>query len=362
MSVAEPLLNLLHARNDKTEEKPLRLEIKLGCLVKKILHKDGKAVALETSQGDFQLGDAKLILAMGVYPPTTLMLNSFPSLKDIGTRCSAHFRSSLIARAPLRSVVQSQNVHDSLVKKISQRPEVAAFYIPGTNQDSKRQFHIQLSAVLDATPQEDIEKTMRHYPDVIPVPSKDQLSSSKDPPHVIFLCKNIGELDPNNKDNWYRLNSEVPPDNDVNRSENSNITFNTTLQVVANDEDLSVWETLDESTFAILEGLESRDNPNSPSQLEYWHKSTGSWQKQRPPLDQIRSPDLVHEASTMWIGANESSPVGLDYRFRGVENVYLTGPALFPTTGSWNPTGVMAALAIHLADTLHDNKDESSKS
>jgi choline dehydrogenase-like flavoprotein len=34
---------------------------------------------------------------------------------------------------------------------------------------------------------------------------------------------------------------------------------------------------------------------------------------------------LVHPASTMWIGDDSSSPVDQDYRFRGVENVYLTG-------------------------------------
>ena len=381
LSVAEPLLNLLVARNieaksdearnddsrEKDEEKDNPLEIKLGCLVEKIVHKNGKAIALQTNSGDFELGDAKLILAMGVFPPTTLMLNSFPSFKPlagIGTRCSAHFRTSIIARVPLRSVVRSRDVYESLMKKISQRPEVAAFYIPGTNPDSKRQFHIQLSAVLDATPDKDIENTMRHFPDVIPVPTKDQLSSPKDQPHIIFLCKNIGELDHANQDNWFRLNTKVP-DNDVYCSENSNVTCNTTLQVVTNDEDLQVWNTLDESTFAILEGLQSREGPNNVPQIEYWYKREGSsrerWEKERPPREKIRCPDLVHEASTMWLGDGESSPVGLDYRFKGVTNVYLTGPALFPTTGSWNPTCTMAALTIDLADKLVRKQEQEQQ-
>ena len=354
LSVAEPLLNLLEARNEQSKEEGNPLEIKLGCLLEKIVHENGKAVTLQTNIGNFELGDAKLILAMGVFPPTTLMLNSFPSFKPlagIGTRCSAHFRTSLIARAPLRSVVHSQDVYDSLMKKISKKPEVAAFYIPGTNPDSKRQFHIQLSAVLDATSHEIIENTMCHYPDVIPVPSKEQLSSSKDPPHIIFLCKNIGELDHANKDNWFRLNNEVPEDD---------VTCNATLQVVTNEKDLQVWDTLDESTFEILEGLESREGPNSAPQIEYWHKSTENWKKERPPPEKIRLSDLVHEASTMWLGEDESSPVGLDYRFKGVENVYLTGPALFPTTGSWNPTCTMVALAINLADQLYQNNNKNN--
>ena len=54
----------------------------------------------------------------------------------------------------------------------------------------------------------------------------------------------------------------------------------------------------------------------------------------------------------MWIGKDEDSPVDLDYKFRGVENVYLTGGALWPTGASWNPTCTMTALAMHLGDRL----------
>ena len=38
----------------------------------------------------------------------------------------------------------------------------------------------------------------------------------------------------------------------------------------------------------------------------------------------IRVPATVHEASTMWMGGDdEESPVCLDYRPKGVENVYM---------------------------------------
>ena len=66
----------------------------------------------------------------------------------------------------------------------------------------------------------------------------------------------------------------------------------------------------------------------------------------------IRVPGLVHEASAMWIGDDKEAPVGLDYRPKGVENVYITGGSLWPTGASWNPTPTMVAMATHLADTL----------
>ena len=54
----------------------------------------------------------------------------------------------------------------------------------------------------------------------------------------------------------------------------------------------------------------------------------------------------------MWIGKDRGSPVDLDYRFKGVENVYVTGASLWPTGGSWNPTCAMTGMAMHLADQI----------
>ena len=60
----------------------------------------------------------------------------------------------------------------------------------------------------------------------------------------------------------------------------------------------------------------------------------------------------------MWMGGDgdEEAPVGLDYRLRGVENVFITGGALWPTGGSWNPVLTIVAMAMHLADSLNEGK------
>ena len=91
-SVPEKLLEILL---DK-EEKSLKgcaapLKICIDCTVRKILNDGKKAIDLETSLGKVSLGNAKLILAMGTLPPTTLMLNSFPQLTNIGKRYTACF-------------------------------------------------------------------------------------------------------------------------------------------------------------------------------------------------------------------------------------------------------------------------------
>jgi choline dehydrogenase-like flavoprotein len=92
---------------------------------------------------------------------------------------------------------------------------------------------------------------------------------------------------------------------------------------------------------------------------EYWTDadadagSGGCWGPAPPPRAQIRLPIIVHEASPLWIGADPaSSVVGLDYRPHGVNNVFVTGGGLFPTSGSWNPTLTMCGLAQDLAARL----------
>lgn len=318
----------------KRNGKPQPLQAILNCLVKKIHHNRGKPTVLETSKGDFFLGNAKLVLAMGTLPPTTLVLNSFsksafPQLSHVGERFTSHFISAIIARVPLSHFPGHKKFADM---------ELGAVYIAGVNKESNHQFHVQISAVTDKTPWENIFDTIRHLPDVVAAPSLEQLLSSKD--HIIFVCACLGQLDHRNSLNWFRLN------------DGDDVTTNVTLQVVANATDNALWDTMDESTFQILEDMLATKDV-----LEYWHPdggSSGGWKANRPTAKQIRVPGLVHESSTMWIGddADKMAPVGFDYHLRGVDNVYITGGSLWPTGASWNPTCAMAAMAMHLADQI----------
>lgn len=313
------------------EESPLK--IMLNCVVTKINHDKGKAIVLETSKGDFDLGNAKVILAMGTLPPTTLMLNSFskadfPLMKHIGSHFTAHFITKILARVPASSLCN----HDQF--------EMGAHYVTGVSKESNHQFHTQLVTMYVPKPWETFyDKTVRHLSEFFSVPSKDQFSTSED--YVLFVCAVVGELDYDNDQNWFRKNDQ------------EDITTNVTLQVVENNVDLALWDIMDESSFDMLDVL-------APEGLQYWHSddgSCGSWKDVRPTPKMIRQKGKIcHEASTMRMGKDGDSPVGLDYRFKEVENVYLTGASLWWTGGSWNPTCAMTGMAMHLADQIYSKQ------
>ena len=339
-SVTGPLLSLLTRQQNRSacgQGWPLKLAT--NCIVQNIKHEAGKAVTLVTSKGEVTVNRAKIILAMGAIPPTTLVLNSFPKeqfpdLAGVGTRYTAHFITAITAR------IRKDKL--SYGNKIGYF-EIGAMYIAGKEPSSGAQYHIQLSAVTSCHPARDAADAFRHMPDVVAAPSFLQIVSSPD--HVVFVCATLGEMDQKNADNWIRLNGG--PDS----------TCNIDLQAVANEQDKKLWDDMDKATFDILEkGL-------GGTEVEYWHPSPhdddmGEWLSSRPQTDKIRVPGLVHEASMMWIGGEEDkrAPVGLDYRLRGVENVFVTGASLWPTGASWNPTCSMVALAMHLADTLEPKK------
>jgi choline dehydrogenase-like flavoprotein len=300
------------------------LRVVSDCIVSRMLHQDGKVTALDTSRGTVNVGDAKVILAMGALPPTTLLMNSFPENKKAGKRFTSHFITSVVARVP--------RVDFAFAGKLSEL-ELAAIYMAGKNKQSGMQYHVQLSVLSDKNPVKNAPLAARNMPDVVLTASMAQLLSSED--YLVFVCAGLGELDFRNPENHLRPNGEADP------------TTNVTLQVIANETDRETWDTMDEAIFQMMERALSPEG-----NVEYWHgePDKGVWKKEYPSIVQRRSPSLVHEGSTLWIGEDDESPVGLDYRPHGVDNVYVTGASLWPASGSWNPTMTMVALTQDLAD------------
>ncbi|WP_212568068.1 GMC oxidoreductase [Mycobacterium colombiense] len=305
------------------------LDIVCECVVQRILQQGGCATALATSRGVVNLGSAKLILAMSALPPTTLLLNSFPKLRNVGARFTAHFITAITARIP-----RSHFEFDAQLASM----ELAAIYLAGVDPHSQKQYHVQLSVLADSEPEVNARRAARYMPDVVATASPQQLQTSKD--YLVFVCAVLGELDHHNANNWMRKNHD---DHDP--------TTNATLQVLANETDAATWDTMDQATFEMLKAL----SPNGAGAIQYWHGSAeaGDWNSTEPSVEERRVSGLVHEGSTLWIDSNpQNGVVGEDYRPHGVDNVYLTGSGLWPRSGSWNPTLTMVALAQDLADQL----------
>ena len=76
------------------------------------------------------------------------------------------------------------------------------------------------------------------------------------------------------------------------------------------------------------------------------------------PVDQ----DASHHLGTTRMGENpETSVVDSNCRVHGVENVFMAGGSVFPTSSCVNPTYTMVALAIRLADHLKSEVFNSSE-
>jgi choline dehydrogenase-like flavoprotein len=66
--------------------------------------------------------------------------------------------------------------------------------------------------------------------------------------------------------------------------------------------------------------------------------------------------DMAHPAGTTRMGHDPlTSVVNENARVHGVENLYLAGSSVFPTPGHANPTLMIVALSIRLADHLKDS-------
>jgi choline dehydrogenase-like flavoprotein len=329
-SVPGPLLALAERQNRLAATgagAPLRVVTE--CVVERILQQDGAATGLETSRGTVALADARLVLAMGTVPPATLLMNSFPSLTGPGSRLTAHFITSIVARVPRADYPFAGALAPM---------ELAAIYMAGAAPDSGKQYHVQLSVLSDPDPAANAERAARYMPDVVATASPEQLAGSQE--HLVFVCAVLGELDHANDQNWIRRNSGDDP------------TTNITLQIAENPTDEDTWDVMDAGTLEMLAAL----SPQGPGRIEYWRGTPthGGWDSEPPPPVERRVPALVHEGSTLWLDsdAGPDGVVGTDYRPHGVENVFVTGGGLWPAAGSWNPTLTMVALAQDLADQV----------
>ena len=78
-----------------------------------------------------------------------------------------------------------------------------------------------------------------------------------------------------------------------------------------------------------------------------------SWVEQGRPADSVII-DMAHTLGTTRMSASErNGVVDIDCKVFGIHNLYVAGGSVFPTSGHANPTLMMLAFAIRLADHLN---------
>jgi choline dehydrogenase-like flavoprotein len=72
-----------------------------------------------------------------------------------------------------------------------------------------------------------------------------------------------------------------------------------------------------------------------------------------PQVEREELADTYHHAGTTRMSDDPTTGVvDTDCRVFGVDNLYVAGSSVFPTSGYANPTLTIVALAIRLSDTL----------
>ncbi|KAF2971292.1 hypothetical protein GQX73_g2242 [Xylaria multiplex] len=336
-SVPGPMLEINERqRKLALQNKGSPLELMTNCTVTKMgKDDDGVVRYLETNRGvlSWASSDTKVILCAGAFPNATMLLNSFydDCHETVGKRVTGHFLTHIAARCPVR-FFKGWDTSGQL--------EIAATYLDGTDPETGKQYHVQVTAIHSPNPENDAEDAARQCPDYAAAATYEQLKGSEN--HVVFVCASLGEFTEDNENNYLKRNNTSDP------------SCNVTLQYTLHSDDRKLWDTMDKATYETIEAM-----CNTTSQVEYWDTKAQKWTKSKPSTDMIRIPGVVHETSTAFVGhKKDGGSLDENYRPHGIKNVHVTGGATFPTSGSWNPTLTMCGFAQDLARKLHRGECE----
>jgi hypothetical protein len=176
----------------------------------------------------------------------------------------------------------------------------------------------------------------------------DNVLANQNPEWVTIVLRGIGEMEdsraapPNPSGSWIDLSQETD-DKGVRRAY-------VNLTATPNDHDL--WAAMDKAAFDLAETM-AQSNAN----IEYL--TPNGWVKNRPQPDATGRgfwQDIIgsthHEAGTLFMGDPGASVTDHNGKFHDLANVYVAGPAVFPTLGSANPSLTALALSRKTADAI----------
>lgn len=285
-----------------------------------------------------------VVLAAGTIESTRQVLTSFPAT-GMGSNLMAHLRSDTTVRIK-RSVFGLPPAGADL--------ETAALLVRGDAPVAAgvRRFHLQVTAA--PSPTSDTEANL--FTAIPDLDHLDQLRASQDPDWVVFIFRAIGETAPDRsftdpfapKDlarNWINLTDTVPEQRDENNLARA------WVHLTQSQDDGTAWQAMEQASLDLAFALANKDTAN----IQYWDGNTwrpGTTPNPHVAVNRNRLGTTHHEAGTLWMGDPGSSVTDTNGRFHHLANVYVAGPALFPSMGSANPTLTALTLARRTADAI----------
>ena len=282
---------------------------------------DGWSVtAVETNRGSLQLSPgARVVLALGAIENTRLALVSLgglglPNAGCMGANLQVHLRSNLMARVPKADLPGLDGASGL---------QAAALILRGRHAvaGQMRHVHLQITASgLEGLSTDAEAKLYKLIPDIDTVDAFRNMTED----HVVIAVRGVAEMGAGNPASSIRLSSQTD-EFGVPRA---------FMTITPTDDDHAMWDATDALAGQVARALGG------------------------PELEVIASyrdglGTTYHEAATLPMGDSpQASVTNADARFHFVDNLYATGPALFPTTGSPNPMLTGVALARRLAEHL----------
>jgi hypothetical protein len=254
--------------------------------------KPRRPIVLHTSRGTlcFPKKSTNIILAAGVFPATTILMNSTGDLlkNRAGSRVSGHYISHVAARFPLECL-------DNI--KCLPHLEIGANYLAGKDANGL-QYHVQITAIHSPHPEDDAEDAARLCPDYAAAATAEQLRGSEG--HVVLgtmalrcelsptncpaVCATLGELDEENVDSWVRHEPKYP-----------DVTTNIRLQVLPNEKTGLCRETMEEATYVDFFLFRPRASVNVGTQVP-GNRSHGRRYARREQPDRVLARCRRHRA------------------------------------------------------------------
>lgn len=292
-----------------------------------------------------------IVLACGTIESTRLAMESFGT-PLMGRNLMAHLRSNTVVR------IKRSALGGGLPTEL----EAAALLVRGSTAQGR--FHLQVTAA--AVTGADSEATMwRMVPDVDLL---GQILASQDADKIVITLRGIGEMHGSGDPTLSKVTGTAPSWTDLSPDQFDEFGVRRAwVNLVPTQEDLGLWRTMDDAALAFAQKL-----AGNSSNIEYFYNASGSlnapgagWQSAPPPpstssdrndpANKVRDGvgTTHHEAGTLWMGTSSASSVtDLNGRLHNKQNVYVAGPALFPTLGSANPSLTALTLARRTAKAI----------